>query len=337
LDFLRAVAVLLVLFGHTIKFLASDHFGPFNLNWLGGFGVALFFVHTSLVLMLSLERSELSGAAMVTSFYIRRFFRIYPLSCVVVTLAFVTGIPQARIEPHAILAVQPSAALLLSNLSLTQNLAGQKNLLGQLWSLPVEVDMYLLLPLLFVLARKCGRSFQLLVWPCAVCVALFFDHFDRLAVVASFTRFAPCFVPGVLAFSLSKRTRAFFPAIMWPSFLCLAVLAFMLFPGWRTAWVCCLMIGTCVASFRELPFHLLNKVTHAIAKYSYGIYLGHTLCIWASFVALRGIPFSIQLLVYPSMIVGVPLILFHLIEQPGIDLGKRLTSSIVPKRVAAVA
>lgn len=53
LDILRAVAVLLVLVDHSAKFFG----GSFDLlHPLGITGVYLFFTHTSLVLMFSLER-----------------------------------------------------------------------------------------------------------------------------------------------------------------------------------------------------------------------------------------------------------------------------------------
>ena len=56
LDFLRAVAVLLVLLSHLISYrdYAQD-LGPLRLNWMGAVGVDFFFVHTCFVLMLSLR------------------------------------------------------------------------------------------------------------------------------------------------------------------------------------------------------------------------------------------------------------------------------------------
>jgi len=56
LDFLRAVAVLLVLADHP-----GRHFQRFQFGSLGLFGVLLFFVHTSLVLTYSMQRSHLAG------------------------------------------------------------------------------------------------------------------------------------------------------------------------------------------------------------------------------------------------------------------------------------
>src|SRR5581483_4503827 len=150
LDFLRSVAVLLVLVDHL--FMAAGLAEQHPWVWdLGHLGVLLFFVHTSLVLMMSLERSQgKSGERLFKDFYIRRAFRIYPLSmaCVVLMCAF--GVPQT-------LGVAPahrSVAQVVSSFFLVQNLAGQRSVISPMWSLPLEIQMYLALPFLFVFARR---------------------------------------------------------------------------------------------------------------------------------------------------------------------------------------
>jgi len=57
LDVLRAIAVLMVFFYHLLEY---GYFSERRVNRLGQFGVLIFFVHTSLVLMMSMERN--SGA-----------------------------------------------------------------------------------------------------------------------------------------------------------------------------------------------------------------------------------------------------------------------------------
>src|SRR5580698_5913169 len=81
LDLLRSVAVVTVLVAHVYGALNVRHYGPFY----GAFGVGLFFVHTVLVLMWSLERRP-----QVLDFYVRRVARIYPLAIVVVLIAVTT-------------------------------------------------------------------------------------------------------------------------------------------------------------------------------------------------------------------------------------------------------
>ena len=79
LDFLRAVAVLLVFCSHLYD-ISTGKGAEWTFVWhLGQLGVLMFFVHTCLVLMCSLERSSVQGWRMFASFYIRRAFRLYPL------------------------------------------------------------------------------------------------------------------------------------------------------------------------------------------------------------------------------------------------------------------
>ena len=58
LDLLRATAVLVVLTFHTLLFWDLERIGGVSIRPLGQFGVLLFFVHTTLVLMFSLRRQQ---------------------------------------------------------------------------------------------------------------------------------------------------------------------------------------------------------------------------------------------------------------------------------------
>src|SRR5271166_1296778 len=87
LDLLRAIAVLLVLAQHLCKRMYVEQFAGMPTSSWGLFGVLLFFVHTCLVLMYSMERSGLTGWSLVKNFVTRRIFRIYPLSIIAVLTA----------------------------------------------------------------------------------------------------------------------------------------------------------------------------------------------------------------------------------------------------------
>src|SRR5690349_8509858 len=96
LDILRSIAVLSVLFSHSVRWIVQGTVqsrAAMETN-LGRFGVLIFFVHTALVLMMSMGRIS-SKPRWVLQFYLLRIFRIYPLSilCVVLVLGF--KIPRA--------------------------------------------------------------------------------------------------------------------------------------------------------------------------------------------------------------------------------------------------
>jgi peptidoglycan/LPS O-acetylase OafA/YrhL len=347
LDLLRAVAVLLVLFDHTIKFLGFEHIGGVPIDWAGRMGVGFFFVHTSLVLMLSLERSKLEGWPRALNFYIRRIFRLFPLSCFFVLFIWLLGIPQSSIHPHVFSSMSVTPKVLLANLTLTQNVFGVADVMGQLWSLPIEWNMYLVLPLLFVLARKSPRGFLYAAWPTAVLVGVlyllcrgFIPGLWRLNLLA----FAPCFVPGVMAYVLSRRLLPRWNPFWWPVTLAFLVVVFLLRPSWPFAWFVALAVGGSVPFFREQSKRVVNVATHHIAKYSYGVYLGHTLCIWTAFSFFRNHAWYAQAAAFLILVFGIPVICFLLIEQPGIRLGKRvadwlttLPSTAAPPSLAEAA
>src|SRR6266850_6458014 len=144
LDFLRSMAVLMVLFDHICRHHHLDRLGRFAVADIGIFGVLLFFVHTSLVLMFSMQRSGQLGLALMKNFYMRRFFRIYPLSVLTVLAA-------VALHLHANgrgidFGPRPGSLELISNLFLIQNLTYSPSIVGPLWTLPLEVQMYVFLP-----------------------------------------------------------------------------------------------------------------------------------------------------------------------------------------------
>ena len=99
LDFLRSAAVLFVVFFHVLMVFEQNHVVEKNniggLHAIGSWGVMIFFVHTCLVLMISLERQHhrFPGEPAYFSFLVRRIFRVYPLSMFVVACVVICRIP----------------------------------------------------------------------------------------------------------------------------------------------------------------------------------------------------------------------------------------------------
>jgi peptidoglycan/LPS O-acetylase OafA/YrhL len=129
LDLLRAIAVLLVLAQHLCKRMSVDQIGWIPTSSLGHFGVLLFFVHTSLVLMYSMDRSGLTGPSLLKNFYIRRIFRIYPLSILTVLVALLLHL-DSDVKGVAGLSYGelPGKASIILHFLLAQNLIGAKSI-----------------------------------------------------------------------------------------------------------------------------------------------------------------------------------------------------------------
>ncbi len=328
LDFLRAVAVLAVYFAHL-----SHALNLYNPGSLGRFGVLIFFVHTSCVLMFSLQRLSHSGFSndwrLTAAFWIRRFFRIYPLSIICVLM-----VPLFHIPPEANgTYVWPGAWNFLSNLALTQSLTFSDSVLAPLWSLPLEVQMYVLLPFLyFVIRAKRYRSLAL--WVASVLVAATVPNVvTRLSVLY----FAPCFVAGVVAFDLQRTARWKLPAWLWPVILLLAIVLFgpldniHLIAKMHRAWALSLLLGLAIPYTKEMTVPAIKKVSHWIAKYSYGIYLSHSIVFWAAIDLMRGFHVWQRALVLLLGSIFAPIAMYHWIEEPLINVGARVANSLRPR------
>jgi peptidoglycan/LPS O-acetylase OafA/YrhL len=332
LDILRAAAVLFVYFAHLRQFVAPM---PFQLYQLGRFGVLIFFLHTCLVLLYSLQRSSYQPGLTTLNFYVRRLFRIYPLAIVTIALVLVWKVPAA---PN--LTYRPfELKQILSNVALIPNLNGAPTTLLVMWSLPWEIDMYLVLPMLFfMLGRRSVRT-GLALWFTVVVVNAVF-HVGMLTYV-------PYFLSGLIAFQLMQSPRRFtLPARAWPLILVLVTGLYALV--WRSrppipllgANLCSLLLGLCIPMLLEPRKSLFTRASHWIARYSYGIYLAHTPVMWFAFVKLAPISLVLRIAILILMSVGVPIALYHALEAPLIRLGIRLSQSLCrsflnPDRAAA--
>ena len=306
LDVLRSMAVLMVLCDHLIR-----HYQLGRFDNVGLFGVLLFFVHTSLVLMYSMQRSGLTGAALLKDFYIRRFFRIYPLSILAVLTAVALHLHNSQLG--LTIGPRPGPLTLISNLLLVQNLTQTTSVIGPLWSLPIEVQMYLVLPFLF-LWRKRSLWSLFAIW--LICALL--GHFPQtIPALAWFSLllFIPNFLPGVMAFTLPQKR--IFPSYLWPVFIVALASVFLWLPSRRMGAELCLLLGIAIPRFQEITFRPLQLISNRIATYSYGIYLGHSFFIWFALTRHH------SWILFWLMWLIVPVALYHAFERPAIELGRR--------------
>lgn len=310
LDLVRAIAVLCVFVAHLTDTVRQQ---PSEFTWhLGQMGVLIFFVHTALVLMRSLERSDRRGVSLFTDFYTRRAFRIYPLAMVCVTIAALAG--------------SWPVLTYLSHLALTTNLTYTPERCCSLWTLPIEVQMYGFLPFLFVGLRSASGVALGVTWLVFVALGIAQPFISgRLTVLA----YGPCFLGGVIAWWLARRSSFRIPAWLWP--LCFVAL----WPIWLLAsrehdmyyrWAFTLALGLAIPWFTDLKAGVLTKPAALVAQYSYGIYLSHhAIQTWAF-----GLPEPWQ---WPVVLVAatlVPVLMYHLIEAPMMRYGRTVAATYIP-------
>jgi peptidoglycan/LPS O-acetylase OafA/YrhL len=143
--------------------------------------------------------------------------------------------------------------------------------------------------------------------------------------------YAPCFISGVIAWRLisANEKRRQWSGLLWP--LALAAVSGL----WFTAsmeqnmyfrWVFCLLLGTIIPFFLELPVKWLASLCKVIAKYSYGVYMTHQFTMAIAFVLLRN-P-AAQWIAFVVLVILLPWLAYHLIEHPCIEGGRKIAARI---------
>jgi peptidoglycan/LPS O-acetylase OafA/YrhL len=331
LDVLRSIAVLLVLFDHVAAEAFGMRDGIVAPHELGKAGVLLFFLHSSFVLMQSLNRG--GGAAL--PFYTRRAFRIYPLALVAIGSALFLHLP-----------AMPTAAYrwvgwkyLAANILLVTNFPNCPLVLLPLWSLAWEVQMYALLPLISRVAlRPRGMAILWFLWAAAITmVAVAFRlHVTPLRLF----EYAPCFLSGALALKYFPRRKPILSPVLWPLLIFISLAIYR--PLWAReqelhsvigAYLLCIAAGLAFPLFRPLSEGALATVARIVARYSYGVYLFQVPIVWFAFIRLQGtVSMPMRWAVFGAGMVVVPFVGYHAVEKPMISLGAKLASRIASPR-----
>jgi peptidoglycan/LPS O-acetylase OafA/YrhL len=343
LDFLRSAAVLFV-FGFHVLYLFEQRHSPYTtrlgrLHSIGNWGVLIFFVHTSLVLMFSLERQRLRypGRPSYIPFLARRVFRIFPLSIAIVLLVTIFNLPVAYVVRGQFMAAHLRWEGIASNLLLLQDLTHTDSVIVPLWSLPYEMQMYLLLPLLFFLAYSKRFSWTIpLLWGVAVFLGRHSGGLERHGV-PDLIVYVPCFLAGILAYNLTKTRNLHLPAFLWPMVLGAVTWFYLANPTPQRGWFSCLMIGIAIPQFQEMTNNVSGRIFQVIARYSYGIYLLHFICIWLAFQEIPGIPTWLRWLILLVTVTGLPFIFYHLVEKPMIHHGEKVADTLRGRLSSPVA
>ncbi|HEY1807953.1 MAG TPA: acyltransferase, partial [Acidobacteriaceae bacterium] len=317
LDLLRSIAVLLVVVEHMLLALRIERVGYWQIPWLGVVGVFMFFVHTSLVLMWSLDRHPNT-----LGFYIRRAFRIYPLAIAVVLITVIGHIPTIQSPDGATYFHTNGIRNVIANICLVQNLVWSGNILGVMWTLPLEVDMYFLLPFLYFFLQENFSLWPLLaLWAATVA-------YDRTAFASNVSGFGVCipyFLAGVIAYVLfAKVKKPKLPAFLMPVLIFVLLALFMIHPAWRSGWYLTFALGVGLPFFRQIRMKWLIRSSHEIAKYSYGIYLAHAWCISLGVNYLHNDNPAIRLAAILVPMAVIVVALHFAVEKPGIEFGAKL-------------
>jgi len=274
---------------------------------------------------------------LVVAFWLRRVFRIYPLSVLFILLMVGFHIPADPNLTYRWIGVKG----FLSNLALVQNLTASRNVLAPLWTLPLEMQMYVVLPFAYFALRGKRRYLSGVLWVLAVVAGIFLPPiYWRLGIAL----WAPCFASGIVAFDLLRhRTMVSrkLPAWWWPIGIFLAILIFHPVGGVdikvHKLWVLTLALALLYVHVKDDEGgrfrHRFHRVAHWIAEHSYGIYLSHVVLIWFVLVRMSGAPVWVRVLVFGVSSIAVPALLHRYVERPMMLVGAHLSRRILHPRI----
>jgi peptidoglycan/LPS O-acetylase OafA/YrhL len=141
------------------------------------------------------------------------------------------------------------------------------------------------------------------------------------------------FFGGVFAFFLTKRRQLHIPGYYWPGFIVILIAGYEYFRPPHGEWLICLL-GFAIPQFDEIRNGSVERVSHTIAKYSYGIYLANVPVIT---LFTKHFTHVNQGLRWAGLVVSLGAISmagYHLVERPMIKLGHRVADRIArnPKK-----
>lgn len=196
-DILRLILAILVFFAHWNILTSQDISNP--LFHLSGFAVDMFFIVSGFLIFWSFDADQNKK-----HFYIKRFFRIFPLYAFLIILQtlFFIGFSDGNaleIIKYFIVNIfflnflSPAVGSTLSGLEVNA-------INGSLWTLKNEVVFYALVPLIFMLYKKWGGYFLMILYSLSVVYMFGVDYLGIEKLLVQFPAQLRLFVVGIILY-----------------------------------------------------------------------------------------------------------------------------------------
>ncbi len=355
IDAVRGIAVLMVLFVHTLTFMDTANLHHFFriIAEQGRMGVQLFYMASAFTLFYSLsQRSDNFG------FFIRRIFRIAPMFYLATIFYFVlySIYPNPNIEAAGLETF--TFLNLFSHLTFLHALSPYwiNTIVPGGWSVAVEMLFYLLVPTAFILYKKYGVKFLYI----SLATSTIFSWIFNYSLVSYFSLDLPKYWPAFLYYNfftqlpifilgmiiyhhvMSKEKSLKVFHLIFIASLVLFYLSTILNKEIYLATFAgsMLLLSALLAYFmifmsRYSPKVLVNRATTYIGKISYSMYLTHFLSITLishftkDFWRDGGeITFLFSFLLLVLVTVSISSLTYKYIEKPMIIKGNKLIERI---------
>lgn len=344
IQYMRGIAALLVVFYHT-KWFLDGAYAQHNLGTIlfgfGAFGVDLFFVISGFIICLSTEKTEKHA---FINFFIRRFFRIYPLLIISVISFF-------------FLIKNESSYTILFKSLIPIHIDYSKgspffgyNLLDTVWTISYEIAFYILFGLSILISKKYRIIISIiLILTCFILSSIFFNNEIYLNAYLKSSNsnnynifslfYSPMFIDfiyGILIYVAYKNfnIKSLIFKMSYPYFIILLMSLIIsqtsIFNGhgplkWGAISAFIILLSVCYE--KNNGFWYCNSLKY-LGDISYSIYIIHVIilrCIYKYdtflFPNISGIS---RLIIVTSLIIIASILTHELIEKKAITLGKKL-------------
>ena len=370
IDALRGYAVLIVILSHTGGMFPELPYPIKKLTNMGWTGVQLFFLVSCVTLMMSWRSDEKKGIASPLRFWIRRYFRIAPMYYLAALFYLLVEPPIGGFDLRQFLAtitfINAWHPVLLSTLD-----DGWRVVPGG-WSISVEFSFYLLFPLIVTLVRtpRAGIIFSIISMAIGVAAndltqGYFLRHYGEPATSTFLYFWLPnqlfVFALGTLLFFTIDALRSTgAPAwVRWHPSLqicaCVAVIVVLgehptMLPSYFSTeepplifYVSIILMFFSILLAANPHSVWVNKPIRALGTVSFSAYIFHFFVVHQLAalpifdarhqVGVTAIVVCILLFVVTVPITfGISWITYKFIEEPMIELGSRLASSLASRR-----
>jgi peptidoglycan/LPS O-acetylase OafA/YrhL len=344
IDSMRGIAALLVVWMHMFQPVATGALRDMLYYVLdpGKVGVIVFFAISGFVIPYSFPR----GPAPIARFTVSRILRLYPAYW----LSMVAWIALMAIAGEAL----PSTATILANVTMAQTALGQPNIIGIYWTLFIELLFYVSCAVAFALGLLYSARFVfaasagfLLI---AVLLAAARFYLERKVPVAvplslSIMFWGTLWREATLNRSAQHRRYAWWMlgayAVAMPP---ISLLAYDMDLGLEEYWVRYMVsyyVALALFMLLSTRLRLEGRTAVWLGRISYSLYLFHNHAKKAVDLAADafapGLSAAVRIALAVALALAAAEAIFHLVEKPAIELGKRISRTIADRVPTAAA
>jgi len=264
-DLLRLVLSITVFFAHwnilTAQNLSNKVFH------ISGYAVDMFFIVSGFLIFWSFDNNQNKK-----QFYIKRFFRIFPLYAILILLQTIFFVFYSDTGIGGIVKYFTANIVFLNFLSysvgetLSQLQVNAIN--GSLWTLKNEVVFYLSVPLIFYFYKKIGNIFLFVLYILAVGYMFAVDYINIPSLLVQFPSQLRLFLVGIILYLFFERINT--KNIYWLSAGSLVLILFFYSENYFRFTIYPLLLG-----FIVIYLVYFTKIIKMKFDFSYSFYILH--------------------------------------------------------------